>query len=60
MKKYSYLIIGVGFAGSVLAERLTSIEKLVLVIDRRNHIGGNCYDYYDINKVLVHKYGPSN
>lgn len=58
MKKYSYLIIGSGFSGSVLAERLNSIGKKVLVIDRRNHIGGNCYDYYDKTGVLIHKYGP--
>lgn len=45
MKIYDYLIVGAGFSGSVLAERLQSIGKKVLVIDRRKHIGGNCYDY---------------
>lgn len=58
MEKYSYLIVGAGFAGSVLAERLTSTGNKVIVIDRRNHVGGNCYDYYDKYGVLVHKYGP--
>lgn len=56
--KYDCLIVGAGFAGAVLAERLTSIEKKVLVIDRRDHIGGNCYDLYDGGGVLVHAYGP--
>ena len=58
MRKFDYLIIGAGFAGSVLAERLNSIGKKVLVVDKRNHIGGNCYDYYNKAGVLVHKYGP--
>lgn len=58
MKNYDYLIVGAGFAGSVLAERLANTGKKVLVIDKRNHLGGNCYDYYDKYGVLVHKYGP--
>ncbi|MEJ2250834.1 MAG: UDP-galactopyranose mutase [Candidatus Lokiarchaeota archaeon] len=58
MNKYDYLIVGAGFSGSVLAERLNSINKKVLVIDKRNHIGGNSYDFYDENGVLIHKYGP--
>ncbi len=56
---FDYLIVGAGFAGSVLAERLASkANKKVLVIDKRNHIGGNTYDYYDEAGILVHKYGP--
>jgi UDP-galactopyranose mutase len=56
---YDYLIVGAGFAGSVLAERLARIDnKKVLIIDKRNHIGGNAYDHYDDAGILVHKYGP--
>jgi UDP-galactopyranose mutase len=53
-----YVIVGAGFAGSVLAERLASGGKVVLLIDRRPHIGGNAYDHYDDAGVLVHRYGP--
>jgi UDP-galactopyranose mutase len=56
---FDYLIVGAGFAGAVLAERLASqAGKKILIIDKRNHIGGNTYDYYDKNGILVHKYGP--
>jgi UDP-galactopyranose mutase len=56
---FDYLIVGAGFSGSVIAERLASESgKKVLVVDKRNHIGGNAYDHYDENGVLVHKYGP--
>src|SRR5438105_8254747 len=56
---FDYLIVGAGFAGSVLAERLASkANKKVLIIDQRNHIGGNTYDYYNKDGILVHKYGP--
>lgn len=56
---YDYVIIGAGLAGSVLAERITNVlDKKVLVIEKRNHIGGNCYDFFDENNILVHKYGP--
>jgi len=56
---FDYLIVGAGFAGSVLAERLASqADAKVLVIDRRNHIAGNAYDFYDDAGILVHKYGP--
>ncbi|MBD2338893.1 UDP-galactopyranose mutase [Calothrix sp. FACHB-156] len=56
---FDYLIVGAGFSGSVIAERLANQSgKKVLVVDKRNHIGGNAYDHYDEHGVLVHKYGP--
>jgi len=59
MKRYDYLIVGCGFAGSVIAERISNVlTKNVLIIEKRNHIGGNCYDYKDENGIIVHKYGP--
>jgi UDP-galactopyranose mutase len=56
---FDYLVVGAGFAGSVLAERLARVaDKKVLLVERRNHIGGNAYDCYDEAGVLIHKYGP--
>ena len=58
-KPYDYLVVGAGFAGSVIAERLASQHGArVLLIDRRNHIGGNAYDEKDEAGILYHKYGP--
>lgn len=57
--KIDYLIVGSGFAGCVLAERIaTQLDKKVLIVEQRDHIGGNSYDEYDKNGVLIHKYGP--
>ena len=57
--RYDYLIVGAGFAGSILAERLANEhDASVLLIDRRNHIGGNAYDELDEAGILYHKYGP--
>jgi UDP-galactopyranose mutase len=57
--KVDWLIVGAGFTGLVVAERIASqLGKKVLVVERRDHIGGNAYDHYDANGILVHRYGP--
>ena len=56
---HDWLIVGAGFAGSVLAERIASQRnETVLIIDKRSHIAGNAYDHLNENGILVHKYGP--
>ena len=58
-RRYDYLVVGAGFAGSVIAERLASQHGArVLLIDRRPHIGGNAYDEPNEAGILYHKYGP--
>jgi UDP-galactopyranose mutase len=58
-RAYDVLVVGAGFAGSVMAERLASQSGLkVLVIDRRPHVGGNAYDRLDDAGLLIHQYGP--
>ena len=59
LSRYDVMIVGAGFAGSVLAERLAAGSgQTVLVVDRRPHIGGNAYDHLDDAGVLIHEYGP--
>ena len=56
---HDWLIVGAGFAGSVLAERIASQRnETVLVIDKRDHIAGNAYDHRDAAGIMVHRYGP--
>src|SRR4051812_41355556 len=56
---YDLLIVGAGYAGSVIAERFARLcDMRSLVIDRRDHIAGNAFDYLDTHGVLVHRYGP--
>lgn len=57
-KTYDIVVVGAGLSGAVLAERFASQNNLkVLVVEKRNHIGGNCYDFIDENGILVNKYG---
>jgi UDP-galactopyranose mutase len=59
MTQYDSLIVGAGFAGTIVAERLASeLGHRVLVIDRREHVAGNAFDYFDETGTLVHRYGP--
>jgi UDP-galactopyranose mutase len=56
---FDYIIVGAGFAGSVLAERLaTQLNQRVLIVEKRKHIGGNAYDCYNDEGLLIHPYGP--
>jgi UDP-galactopyranose mutase len=56
---FDYLIVGAGFAGSVIAEQMArNFGRKVLLVDRRPHIGGNAYDHYNDHGILVHRYGP--
>jgi UDP-galactopyranose mutase len=55
---YDYVIVGAGFSGLVLAERLGSAGKRCLVVEKRDHIGGNCYDRKDSHGLFYHVYGP--
>lgn len=56
--KVEYIVVGAGFAGSVVARELADAGKQVLVLDKREHIGGNAYDESDSASILVHRYGP--
>ena len=56
---YKWVVAGAGFTGAVVAERIASqLGQKVIVVDRRDHIGGNAHDYVGANGQLVHKYGP--
>ena len=58
MKQYDVIVIGSGFAGAVSARRFADEGKRVLLLERRSHIAGNAYDFFDETSVLVHRYGP--
>ncbi|MCS7092164.1 MAG: NAD(P)-binding protein [Patescibacteria group bacterium] len=56
---FDIIVVGAGFAGAVIAERCANVlKKRVLLIEKRNHIGGNAYDCFDENGVMIHQYGP--
>jgi|TARA_R110002012_G_scaffold322104_2_gene555779 UDP-galactopyranose mutase len=59
MKQPDIIVVGAGFSGAVMAERLASqSDKRVLILEQREHIGGNCYDYKNADGILIHQYGP--
>lgn len=56
---YDILVVGAGLSGCVIAERAANLlNRKVLIVEKRNHIAGNCYDEYTPSGLLVHKYGP--
>ena len=56
---FKYVIVGAGLAGLTMAERIaTKLNEKVLIIEKRNHIGGNVYDSYNEDGILIHNYGP--
>ena len=55
---YDVIIIGAGYAGSVMAEQYARDGKRVLILEKKSHIGGNAYDYMDMNHIRIHEYGP--
>lgn len=58
MKNYDVVIVGAGCAGATIARKLADANKRVLVVDKRNHIAGNAYDYFNEDKIIIHQYGP--
>lgn len=57
-QNFDFLIVGAGFSGSVCARQLAEANKKILIIDKRNHIGGNAFDRVDAHGILIHPYGP--
>jgi UDP-galactopyranose mutase len=55
---FDTLVVGAGFAGATMAERLANLGQRVLVVEKRTHIGGNAHDRYDAHGILIHPYGP--
>jgi len=56
---FDYVVVGAGLSGGVMAERISNVlNRNVLVIEKRSHIGGNTYDRYDKNGIFIHQYGP--
>ena len=56
--KVDVMVVGAGFAGSVVAERSAASGRNALVVDRREHVAGSAYDEFDAHGVLIHRYGP--
>jgi UDP-galactopyranose mutase len=56
--KYDFVVAGAGITGITISRILAENGKKVLIVEKRNHIGGNCYDEYDEHGILIHKYGP--
>ena len=56
---YDVVIVGAGPSGCVLAEQFATKKKYkILILEKRNHIAGNCFDELNSKKILIHKYGP--
>lgn len=58
MQHYKNIIVGAGLSGAVLARKIADSGQKVLLLEKRNHIGGNCFDYKNDIGITVHKYGP--
>lgn len=56
--KITNIVVGAGFSGATIANLIANnLNEKVIVIDQKNHIAGNCYDYRDQNGIMIHKYG---